>query len=247
MAAADGALMGVNTRDSLDAVIAAVVAETVRPDLILVTGDIAQDGSLAAYQALAERLARVDCPSYWLAGNHDNAEVLKEVAGPDSSKKQVLLDGWQVLLLDSSVPDNVAGWLADDELTLLDGALQQYPDLPALVTLHHHPVDIASGWMDGIGLKNRDAFWAVVDKHPQVKAVLWGHIHQTFDQYRGNVRLLATPSSCIQFEAGSESFSVEEKAPGYRWLTLLPTGELTTQVKRALKFPVTIDRNNAGY
>ncbi|OEY66604.1 3',5'-cyclic-AMP phosphodiesterase [Marinobacter sp. X15-166B] len=247
MAAADATLLGVNTRDSLDAVIAAVKAEPVQPDLILVTGDLTQDASPAAYQALADKLAEFDCPSHWIPGNHDNADVLKAVAGPLASHKHLLREDWQIVLLDSSQRGNVAGWLADEELAFLDHTLQQHAEQPALIALHHHPVDIASGWMDGIGLHNREAFWAVIDRHPQVRAVVWGHIHQTLDQYRGKVRLLATPSTCIQFEAGSDTFSVEERAPGYRWLTLLPSGELITEVKRASDFQVRIDRHSTGY
>lgn len=247
MASADGALLGINTRESLDAVIATAKAEPVQPDLILVTGDLAQDGSVEAYQVLADKLKQFDCPSYWLAGNHDNAGVLATVAGPVSGQKQIVLNHWQVLLLDSSVKGDVAGWLADDELAFLEQSLREYPELPALVALHHHPVDIESGWMDAIGLKNREAFWAVIDRHPQVKTVLWGHVHQTLDQQRGGVRLLATPSTCIQFEVGSDAFSVEETAPGYRWLTLSPAGKLTTQVKRVLNYEGKIDRSSTGY
>src|SRR5690554_7424546 len=49
--------------------------------------------------------------------------------------------------------------------------LSEHSGLPAMVCLHHHPVDIGSDWMNQIGLKNREAFWQVIDKHPQVKVV----------------------------------------------------------------------------
>ncbi|KTC63185.1 hypothetical protein AO262_22830 [Pseudomonas fluorescens ABAC62] len=46
------------------------------------------------------------------------------------------------------------------------------------------------------------------------------------------MRLLASPSTCIQFAPGSEDFKVSEQAPGYRWLRLHGDGRLETGVER---------------
>ena len=116
-----------------------------------------------------------------------------------------------------------------------------------MIALHHHPVDVGSRWMDNIGLRNREAFWAIVDRFPQVKVVLWGHIHQPLDQQRGGVRLLASPSTCIQFAAGSADFAVADLAPGYRWFELHPDGDLATDVVRAEDFEFSIDLDSTGY
>src|SRR5690554_8188890 len=80
MANADGALLGVNTRDSLDAVIAEVLKTHGQPDLILATGDLAQDGSEEAYRVLGDRLQTFSGDSAWLAGNHDHVATLARVA-----------------------------------------------------------------------------------------------------------------------------------------------------------------------
>src|SRR5680860_370755 len=237
MAGADGALLGVNTRDSLDAVIAEVLKSHGQPDLILATGDLAQDGSEEAYRVLGDRLDAFSCGSAWLAGNHDHVAYLGKVAAHfDADRRHIVQGGWQFILLDSSVPGKVFGKLAESELDFLAGMLEQHPDLPALVTLHHHPVDIGTGWMRDIGLRNREDFWQVIDRFPQVKVVLWGHIHQAHEQQRKGVQLLATPSTCIQFTSGSRKFSVEDLAPGYRWFELQASGNFTTEVCRALDF-----------
>ncbi|WP_166258942.1 3',5'-cyclic-AMP phosphodiesterase [Marinobacter salicampi] len=248
MADPAGALLGVNTRDSLAAVVAQVKQDHFEPDLVLATGDLAQDGSELAYRAVSEQLARFSCPSVWLAGNHDSPiNFNKAIAGTVSDQRHLVEGGWQIIALNSSVPGEVHGELANDELAFLDAALAKHPDLPALVTLHHHPVDIGSEWMRNIGLHDREAFWQVIDRWPQVKIVLWGHIHQEFDGYREGVRLLATPSTCIQFEKGSQQFSVEENAPGYRWFNLYASGAYETDVARAHGFTYELDTNSTGY
>lgn len=248
MAEPSGELLGVNARDSLDAVIALALRNLVAPDLILATGDLAQDGSEQAYRVFADKLQVFDCPSVWLPGNHDHVQVLQQViAGTGQGRRQVIAGGWQFIQLDTSVPGKVHGELLAEELEFLNASLVAHPALPAMVTLHHHPVDIGCDWMADIGLRNREAFWQVIDRFPQVKIVLWGHIHQEFDEMRHNVRLLATPSTCIQFESGSRDFSVEEKAPGYRWFDLYPSGDFETGVCRAVEFEYDLDSSSAGY
>lgn len=248
MADASGELLGVNTRASLDAVIAEALNTHGQPDLILATGDLAQDGSEAAYRAFGDRLQVFHGGSAWVAGNHDENGALRKVAGEyRADRRQILEGGWQCLLLDSSVPGRVFGELAQSELEFLESALTQHPDVPTLVSLHHHPVDVGCDWMESIGLRNRDAFWRIIERFPQVKIVLWGHIHQEQQLERKGVRLLATPSTCIQFTAGSSDFSVEPRAPGYRWFELDASGAFTTKVGRAEEFEFELDRNSSGY
>lgn len=248
MADPAGALLGVNTRDSLDAVIGEVLRNHGKPDLILATGDIAQDASEEAYRQFGKRLEVFESEVAWIAGNHDDAQCLNRIAAElNANKKHVVKGGWQFLLLDTSVPGKVHGELSASELDFLKTTLADNPDLPALVTLHHHPVEIDAEWMSPIGLHNRDDFWQVIDQFSQVKAVLWGHIHQEQDLSRNGVRLLATPSTCIQFTAGSIKFSVEEKSPGYRWFEMMPNGEFTTEVNRTKDFIFELDMNSTGY
>jgi Icc protein len=101
--------------------------------------------------------------------------------------------------------------------------------------------------MEPIGLRNREALFAVLERFPQARAVLWGHVHQEIDRLHGSLRLLASPSTCIQFEPGSEDFKVDERAPGYRWLRLLPDGGLETGVERVTGFDFEVDYGSDGY
>ena len=248
MASAKGALLGVNTRDSLAAVIDEVLRVQGQPDLILATGDLAQDASAEAYRYLGQQLATFDCPALWIAGNHDDSALMNTIAEEfQSRQRQWVQGGWHFVMLDSSVRGKVFGELSAGELDFLDSALSERPDLPAMICLHHHPVDIGADWMENIGLMNRDQFWRVIDRHPQVKIVLWGHIHQELQQQRNGVQLLATPSTCIQFARGSSKFAVEPLGPGYRWFELDPSGGFTTEVRRATAFEFDLDEKSTGY
>ena len=247
-AEADGSLLGMNTRDSLQKVIELVRVQQPRIDLVLATGDLSQDGTLESYQQFREQTGQLDAPARWIPGNHDEPRIMAEAAVQSALLEPVVdIGNWRVTLLDSAVPGSVPGFLQDEQLQLLAQALSEAPERHHLVCFHHHPVSIGCEWMEPIGLRNPEAFFEVLDRFPQARAVLWGHVHQEIDQLRNNVRLIASPSTCIQFEPGSEDFKVGEQAPGYRWLRLLPDGRLETGVERVTGFDFQPDYGSNGY
>lgn len=244
----DGKLLGMDTQDSLQKVIERVQAEQTDIDLILATGDLSQDGSLASYRRFRQLSERLGAPARWFPGNHDEIPAMQQAsAGSDLLQPVVDLGNWRITLLDSSIPGAVPGYLADDQLQLLEQALSEAPERHHLVCFHHHPVSIGCHWMEPIGMRNPDALFAVLERHAQVKAVLWGHIHQEFDQQRGGIRLLASPSTCVQFAPGSEEFQVDTTAPGYRWLRLHADGRLETGVSRVTGIQFEVDYSVKGY
>ncbi|CRM64508.1 3',5'-cyclic-AMP phosphodiesterase [Pseudomonas sp. 44 R 15] len=245
---ADVTLLGMNTRDSLQRVIDLVREQQPPVDLVLATGDLSQDGTLASYQQFRDMTAPMGAPARWLPGNHDETQIMADAAvHSDLLEPVVDVGNWRVTLLDSAVPGSVPGYLQDQQLQLLVQALSEAPNRHHLVCLHHHPVSIGCAWMEPIGLRNPDALFAVLDRFPQVKAVLWGHVHQEIDGERNGVRLLASPSTCIQFAPGSEDFQVSDQAPGYRWLRLHADGRLETGVERVKDFAFTVDYGSNGY
>lgn len=243
-----GELLGVNTRDSLDAVLNLIKQQHPAPDYLIATGDLAQDGSVEAYQYLQDRLNDWSCLKSWFPGNHDRrANMAAVVAATGELTKVHCIGAWQFVLLDSLVEGKVHGELSAQELALLETALSQRPDLHTLVCLHHHPVSIDSQWLDNIALKNSAEFMAIVAKHSNVKAVLWGHIHQQVDRQLGQLQLMATPSTCIQFLPRSQGFAVDNIAPGYRILRLFADGRIETRVYRADDFEFELDMKSTGY
>jgi Icc protein len=99
-----------------------------------------------------------------------------------------------------------------------------------LITVHHHPVAMDSRWLDEVGLANADEFFNILDRFNNVRAILWGHVHQPFDSRRKGVRLLAVPSTCAQFLPKSDEFAVDPRPPAYRRLTLRDDGTVETNL-----------------
>jgi Icc protein len=86
--------------------------------------------------------------------------------------------------------------------------------------------------MDEIALDNPAALFAIIDRYPQVRAVLWGHIHQEFSAERGGVHLFGSPSTCVQFKPGAQEYVPDTQPPGYRWLLLQGDGTVQTGIQR---------------
>lgn len=241
-------LLGLDTLDSLNAVIDLALGEIARMDLVLATGDITQDGSEQAYRKFIAASLRLPAPCHWIPGNHDNAALMQQLgAASGMSRDWVDIGNWRIVLLDSSVAGSVAGYLSDTQLQRLDDALVTAGDRHLLICLHHHPVDIGSHWMQPIGLRNADVLFSRLAGQAAAKAVLWGHVHQQFDVQRDGLRLLATPSTCVQFTAGSDDFATDTLSPGYRWLRLYDDGHIETAVSRLPPGSYLPEPGAAGY
>lgn len=200
-------------------------------DAVLVTGDLVQDDP-AGYASFRRALSGLAEPVYCLPGNHDVSDAMRRELGraPFVLGGSVDLGGWRIVLLDSTVPGRAGGRLSERALAELDAALAGAPDRHALVCLHHHPVPTSSRWLDRVGLANSEELFRLIDAHRNVRAVLWGHVHQCFDGLRRHVRLLGTPSTCTQFLPYSDEFAIDPRPPAYRTLELRPDGSLSTEV-----------------
>ncbi|MDB4542942.1 phosphodiesterase, partial [bacterium] len=80
-----------------------------------------------------------------------------------------------------------------------------------------------------------------------VRGVLWGHVHQEVDRLHNDVRLLASPSTCVQFAPGSPGFRADDQAPGYRWLDLHEDGTIATAVSRVRDVEFKVELDSGGY
>ncbi|WP_430460587.1 3',5'-cyclic-AMP phosphodiesterase [Thalassolituus sp. LLYu03] len=244
----DGHLLGMKTLHSMRCVLDVVRTERTQIDAILVTGDLSQDGTETAYQHLHDALIPFQCPVFWFEGNHDQPEPMQAVAsGTEHLNRIIRTQHWQLILLNSQVEGAVYGRLKKDQLDLMEKALKERPDLHTLISFHHHPISMGSAWIDRIGVKNGDEFCSLIRQYDNVRAVLWGHVHQESDQMIHGVRFMSTPSTCVQFTPGSEDFSVDSLPPGYRWIDLHADGRLETGVSRVEGIEFEIDYSVKGY
>ncbi|MEG7515775.1 3',5'-cyclic-AMP phosphodiesterase [Morganella morganii] len=245
-------LLGINTLHSYHAVLDAIVKQQLPADLIVATGDLVQDQSTRVYQRFTDGIARLPAPCVWLPGNHDYQPSMAQelaAAGISPSKQVLLGDQWQILLLDSQVQSVPHGELSDDQLIWLDNCLAQQPDRHTVVMLHHHPLASGCTWLDQHSLRNSHMLAEVLTRYQNIEGILCGHIHQDLDVMWNGIRMLATPSTCVQFKPHCTNFTLDTAAPGWRYLELT-TGDnpsLTTQLFRLDTDEFSPDLGSDGY
>jgi len=229
----DKELMGINCDESFAAV-KALSSQYHHIDLTLLTGDISQDHSEASYQKCREVFRYQNHPVAWITGNHDDLALQNELLceGALTGAKRILFKHWQLVLLNSQIVGEVRGAISQHELDFIERAGNEYPDHHLLLVMHHHPVPMESAWIDQHCLTNSAQLWQTIGRTPQVKGILFGHVHQQVDVERDGVRVLGVPSTSIQFTPGEEEFTVDNRQPGFRHLELLANGVIKTTVHR---------------
>lgn len=246
-AQAGDCLLGLDTDESLGDVLDMLVAHESSADLLLATGDISNRGASDSYTRFLDLIAdKLSQPVGWLAGNHDQASVMGAIERPNLSYQHVDIANWRIILLDSSVPGAVHGELRPSEVKRLQ-ALLSGTDKHTLVFVHHQPVPVGSEWMDQYIIRNAETLLSELEQHPQVKGLIWGHVHQEFSGAHGSIALYATPSTCIQFKPNEDDFALDDVMPGYRWFDLHDDGRFDTGVTRIARKEYPIEFGSGGY
>jgi len=199
-----------------------VEIETKRPDLLLLTGDLSEDGSGASYLALRSIFQTLQVPLLALPGNHDDPARLEEFfpGSPVDGISVSAHGAWQIVRLNSCIPGRPEGQISDRAIAGFEAHLAGNAGQAQLVVLHHQPIAVGNPWIDRYPLLNPMPFLQTIDRHPNVKAVVWGHIHQAFAAERNGVAMLGGPSSAINTVPGVQKFTPDEMGPASRWLEL---------------------------
>jgi Icc protein len=207
-------------------------AKTLKPDLILATGDLSEDGSAESYRLIQDLFDPLGVPVLALPGNHDAPALLADTypGSPVDSIQATRHGNWQIIRLNSCIPDNPCGRLSQKTLSELESVLAQNADQPKLLAVHHQPVTVGSPWIDKYCMLEPAPFLRVVDQYEAIKAVVWGHIHQVFESSKNGTTMLGSPSSAINGIPGAEKFTPDTLGPACRWLELHADGSLQSHI-----------------
>ena len=244
-----GLLLGVNTDDTAHDIFKFAQSNDWPPDLVLLTGDLAQEPVPETYQRLNELLRSLKIPCVCLPGNHDDPSTMSEQLRADNVRHltRILTDYWQIICLNTSLPEKEGGHVSEESLSQLETLLDEQPDRFALVGIHHPPVAVGCNWLDTMIVDNGDKLLELARSRPQSRAIICGHIHQALHLRDRGLEIFGTPSTCFQFKPDSETFALDELGPGYRRLSLFPDGRIESKVYRLPEKPRGLNQSAAGY
>jgi len=230
---AEGTFHGLNTKKSLELVLSESQLRYPDIDFLLFTGDISQTGTEKSYSLFRSVIKRHNLPVYCVPGNHDTPILLQRIipSCPDDSINIVSIGKFSIVLINSWVENKHYGMVTPRCLQQLDEHLKNSEEKFNVIAIHHPPVLINSKWLDEIGLQNQHEFLQVINKYSRNSLLICGHVHQEIDQQLGNLRLLATPSTCHQYKANSDSMRrINTPSPAYRSVRLSATDGIDTKV-----------------
>lgn len=184
-------------------------------DLVVVSGDVADDGSEAGCAGVRDRIGRFAAergiPQVYSTGNHDDRASFASVLGsghldsegvdvgqlsdPAGPERAAVSDvaGLRVITLDSLVPGSVHGAIGEGQLAWLRETLAHPAPAGSIVVLHHPPVYLdRSPWMPSFVLQNVDALGEVL-AGTDVRMVLCGHLHLQLSGVLAGVPVNVTP------------------------------------------------------
>lgn len=215
-------------------------------DAIVHTGDLAQVPVPATYARYLAFMHRLNIPFYQIPGNHDEVEYFP-FHQQQNRVHAIHLGRWTIMLLNSAVKNQIDGRIEPSQLAQLDQLLTEHAGQHVILACHHHPFAMQSHWVDQHKLKNTADLTEVMVKHQNIKAVLFGHVHQDSLNIWNNIPFYSTPSTSVQFKPHSDDFALGQEAPGYRVLHLKDNGEFDTQVHRVENLVGQINNEISGY
>jgi Icc protein len=183
----------------------AVLSLPDRPDALLVSGDLTDNGAPEEYQRVRELLAPLDLTPHVLPGNHDLRAPLREAFGlPGEGAEHVSyavdLGPLRLVCLDSTIPGAEGGSLDGGRIEWLDATLAADAVKPTVLALHHPPLRTEIPTFERIGLapESIEALAEVLTGHPQVKRIVAGHVHRSIVAELAGRAVVTVPSTYLQ-------------------------------------------------
>jgi 3',5'-cyclic-AMP phosphodiesterase len=231
---------GVDPDESLLRAVEAVLDLPDRPDALLVSGDLTDNGAPEEYRRVRELLAPLDLTPHVLPGNHDLRGPLREEFGlPGKGEEPVAyavdLGPLRLVCLDSTVPGAEGGSLDAGRSEWLDATLAADAEKPTVVALHHPPLRTEIPTFERIGLapESIEALAGVLSRHPQVVRVVAGHVHRSIVAELAGRAVVTVPSTYLQsaLDFTAPKLQMRPDPPGFA-IHAWRDGSLATHLQR---------------
>jgi 3',5'-cyclic AMP phosphodiesterase CpdA len=225
--------------ENLRAVVAHINAREMRPDVVVVSGDITDLGDLASARYAREMLDALVMPYYVVPGNHDNRATILEAFAPDHCPTD--LPGFityavedfdiRLIALDSTIPGGCGGKMCPARLNWLAQKLNEAPDKPVLIFLHHPPLKCGVTESDADDFIGAGEFSGLIRQHSNTLRVACGHIHLITVSGWGDTTVSTAPSIGMRLRLDltkTHPSAFFTDAPAYQLHLLTPEGHLVT-------------------
>jgi len=187
-------------RARFERVLAHLLAMRPQPELLVLSGDLADDGAADSYRHLQAALAKWPHPVRLALGNHDDRAAFLSVFGQDHAddgfvQGRTLHEGLHLITLDTLEAGRHGGAFCARRAGWLRQAVSDIGGAPVLVFLHHPPADVGIPWIDPGPGQDWIARLDTAVQGANVVAICSGHVHVSASlRWRGRA-VLTCPST----------------------------------------------------
>jgi 3',5'-cyclic AMP phosphodiesterase CpdA len=140
----------------------------------------------------------------------------------------------RLVVLDTTIPGEDGGELDHERLAWLAGALEDRPEVPTVVAMHHPPFAMGIQPWDEIALRpaDRERLGEVLARYAQVERVVAGHVHRAIATELGGRSVMTVPSTYVQglLDFSATELALSEDLPGFAVHTFVD-GRLVSHIQ----------------
>ena len=214
---------GVVPHANLAQAVAVIRRQVPAPDLIVLGGDLLENGEHGAYQPVLDVFKDLPAPVHLALGNHDSLADFRKTAQPARAPDfpgyySFDLKGVHFVILYSGGTGKGFGRLDEKQLLWLAEDLHRSSLKPVLIFLHHPPFDLGIEWLDKLKLVNAEGFWEIIPPYAQnILGVFVSHVHLQYTCQRRGVLAASCPAVGWQYSANTDTAkaTLSDELPGF--------------------------------
>lgn len=219
-----------------------------KPELIVLGGDMLEDGQKGNYEAIAELFKDVQVPLHAVVGNHDDLKALKKSSLVERAKGYAGYGSFDhgklhIIILNTSGTGKSHGKIEEEQLLWLSQDLWANQDRPVVIFMHHHPVPSRIPWLDKMKLENADGFWNIVPSYSKnILGVFFAHLHIQISTTVRGVLVASPPAVCFQY-SGNNDTSKPELSSEWPGFNLIDVDDWQARVRTVRFAPPSPDKS----
>ena len=220
--------------------VATLKKQTPKPELIVLGGDLLDDGQKGKYETIADLFKDFQVPVHTVLGNHDDLKNLKKSSLVEKGRNYPGYGSFDhgkvpLILLRTAGTGKSYGHLDEEQLLWLSEDLSENRAKPVLIFMHHHPIDSGIPWLDNMKLQNADAFWEIVPPYSNnVLGVFFAHLHIQISTAIRGVLVASPPAVCFQYSGNidTDKAEISGEQPGFNLIDLKDLHQLQIRTVR---------------
>jgi 3',5'-cyclic AMP phosphodiesterase CpdA len=237
----------VDSQARLAQVLCELQSSGIRPNAIVITGDLADKGEPQAYEKLrdmAEPVAvQLGAELIWVMGNHDSRPAIRRILfdeNPDDGPLDCTyeVDGLRIITLDSTVPGCHHGEIRTSQLEWLAHELSTPAKYGTVLAMHHPPVPSVQELAVLTELRGQQELEKII-KNSDIRIILGGHLHYSaFGIFAGipvsvasatsYTQDLNSPNGSVRGRDGGQGYSLVHLYEHTVLTSVVPAGEYAT-------------------